>query len=74
MKRGDILSGMYEELDTKGAVKALADTPSSKENKDQGKFVQLLKGLAFSDDPEADKFMMKLMDMVSKEKFSEFLD
>ena len=73
MKKGSILGGIFEAVDVKKLVKDLIETPSSKENADQGKFVQLLKGLAFSEDPESDKFMMKLMDTVSKENFSEFI-
>lgn len=73
MKKGSILDGIFEAVDVKKLVKDLIETPSSKENADQGKFVQLLKGLAFSEDPESDKFMMKLMDTVSKENFSEFI-
>lgn len=74
-KISELLKGKNEtpndinEADIKKLIQDLIDTPSSDENDDQGKFVQLLKGLAFSDDPESDKFMKKLMDMVSDKNF-----
>lgn len=51
----------YEEDDPKAEkmIKDLADSYGDS-NEDQGKMVQLLKGLAFSDDPEANKFMKAL--------------
>jgi hypothetical protein len=73
-KISELLKGKEEapvinEADVKKLIQDLIDTPSSDENDDQGKFVQLLKGLAFSDDPESDTFMKKLMDMVSDKNF-----
>lgn len=65
---------------TSGALKALADAKPSDDNKDQGKFAELIKGMAFSDDPKATAFMKKLMSTVSpayvggKEKKDEGLD
>ena len=44
----------------KGIIKELGDTQWSKDNETQGKAVQLLKGLAFSDEPIANKFMEAL--------------
>lgn len=51
------------------AIQALIDTKASDDNKDQGQFVQLLKGIAFSDDPKSDKFMKKLTTMVNDKNF-----
>lgn len=50
-----------EEENTEGAIKALIDAKPSDDNSEQGKFVALMKGLAFSDDPKATAFMKKLM-------------
>ena len=44
-----------------GVIQALVDAKPSDDNADQGKFVSLMKGLAFSDDPKATAFMKKLM-------------
>lgn len=41
-------------------IKALINTKFSGSNEEQGKAVQLLRGLAFSDDPVSNKFMQKL--------------
>lgn len=49
-----------------GAIKALIDAKPSDDNKDQGKFAELIKGLAFSDEPEATAFMKKLMAKVDQ--------
>ena len=58
----DIVSqSIVEEKDTDSAIKALVDAKPSKDNAEQGKFVAILKGLAFSDDPKATNFMAKLM-------------
>jgi len=50
-----------EEVNTDKVIKSLVDAKPSSNNADQGKFVQLLKGLAFSDDAKATEFMKKLM-------------
>jgi hypothetical protein len=42
-------------------IQALVDAKPSDDNAEQGKFVSLMKGLAFSDDPKATAFMKKLM-------------
>lgn len=60
----DLGQEITEAMDLEKAIQALVDTPASDKNDDQGKFVQLLKGLAFSEDPQSDKFMKKLMKMV----------
>jgi len=51
-----------EAVDIKGVIKSLSDTDFKGDNKEQMKGVQLLKGLAASDDPLATKFMDKLSD------------
>jgi len=52
-------------------AKDLIDTPSSDSNDDQGQFVQLLKGMAFSKDSNSDEFMKRLMDMVNQKNFGD---
>lgn len=54
------------EFDVKKAIQDLVDTNWSKDNETQGKSVQLMKGLAFSDDPMANKFMEYLDNCASK--------
>lgn len=49
-----------EEGKAKKVIKDLIDTGWSKDNESQMKAVQLLKGLALSDEPEANEFMKKL--------------
>jgi hypothetical protein len=49
-----------EENKAKQAIKALIDTEWSSDNAAQMKAVQLLKGIALSDDSEANEFMKKL--------------
>ena len=49
------------EADIDSVIQALIDAKPSDDNKDQGKFVQLMRGLAFSDDPKATAFMKKVM-------------
>ena len=58
-----------EAVDVKKVIQTLIDAKPSDDNKDQGQFVQLLKGMAFSDDPASTKFMKKLMDLVSDSNF-----
>ena len=57
---------------TSGAIRALIDAKPSDDNDDQGKFAQLVKGMSFSDDPDATAFMKKLMGMVDDKSFGEF--
>ena len=49
-----------EESKTQEIIKELVDTSFSGDNNSQMKAVQLLKGLAVSDEPEANAFMKKL--------------
>jgi hypothetical protein len=51
---------LSEKVDSQGVIKELIDTGWSKDNKSQMKAIQLLKGLALSDEPEANAFMKKL--------------
>ena len=51
------LSDKNEEVDVKKVIQDLVDTDWSKDNESQMKAVQLLKGIALSDEPEANKFM-----------------
>lgn len=48
------------EVNVKNVIKELIDTSFGGSNDDQMKAVQLLKGLATSDDPMANKFMKAL--------------
>jgi len=61
-----------EKVDAKEIIKTVIDTESSDDNAEQGKLVQLLRGLAFSDDPASTKFMKKLTDMINDKNFGEF--
>ncbi len=59
-----------KEIDIKKIIKDLGDTTFGGSNKEQGKMVSLMKGLAFSDDPLSNKFMKKVdkaLNIISKE-------
>ena len=58
------------EFNVKDAIKELVDTNWSKDNSTQGKAVQLLKGLSFSDDPLANKFMEYMDNCATKFKMN----
>ena len=62
-----------EAVDVKEVIKALIDAKPSDDNKDQGAFSQMIKGMSFSDDPLSDKFMMKLMELISTENFGDLI-
>lgn len=53
---------IYKEKEDPKAKKIIKDLAKSygSSNEEQGKLVNLMKGLAFSDDPEANKFMKAL--------------
>jgi len=53
-------SKQEEAVDASAIIKELIDTSFGGSNKEQGKAVQLLKGLAFSEDPLSNKFMKAL--------------
>ena len=55
-----------EKVDTSKIIKELVDTDFSGSNESQGKGIELLKGLAFSDDAMANKFMKQLNSAYSK--------
>jgi len=50
-----------KKVDVGSVIQALIDAKPSDDNDAQGKFIQLMRGLAFSDDPKATAFMKKLM-------------
>ncbi len=60
--------GASEAVDIQSVIKALIDTSFGGSNEEQMKAVQLLKGLATSDDPMSNKFMKAL------DKFTSALD
>ena len=62
LEEGDmikVLTKKKEEVDAKKVIKDLAKSYGSS-NEEQGKLVSLLRGLAFSDDKDANKFMKAL--------------
>ncbi len=56
---------LTEKVDAKEIIKELIDTGWSGSNEEQMKAVQLLKGLATSDDPASNAFMKKLDNFTS---------
>ena len=62
---------MGEAVNVDDIIKELIDTGFSKDNASQMKAVQLLKGLATSDEPEANAFMKKLDKFTSGMKSNE---
>jgi hypothetical protein len=61
-----------EAVDAKKIIQELIDTGWSGSNESQMKAVQLLKGLATSDDPASNKFMEKLDKLTSNMSVDEF--
>jgi len=59
-------------VDTGEIIKSLIDTSFAGSNQEQMKAVQLLKGLALSDDPRANKFMSALDKWTSSLDASKF--
>jgi len=57
-----------EAVDVKKIIKELIDTSWGGSNEEQGKAIQLLRGLAFSEDPLSNKFMQAM------DKWSSALD
>ena len=57
---------LSEEVDIKQIITDLINTKWSGSNNEQMKAVQLLKGLATSDDPRANKFMSDIDEMMSQ--------
>lgn len=63
---------LEEAVDVKAIIKEVIDTDWSKDNDQQMKVVQLLKGIATSEDPMSNKFMKKLDDFTSSLKIEDF--
>ena len=60
-KASDLLAlSSCNEANATDIIKELIDTNWSGSNDEQGKAVQLMKGLAFSEEPAANKFMKAL--------------
>ena len=59
MKASEIID-MIEEFDVKKVIKDLIDTDFSKDDDSKGKAAQMIKGLFFSDDPEAHELIKKM--------------
>ena len=51
-----------EKVDVGSVIQGLIDAKPSDDNEDQGRFVQLMRGLAFSDDPKATAFRRGISD------------
>lgn len=56
----EILNLVVEAVDVSEIIKELIKTSWGGSNEEQGKAVQLLRGLAFSEDPKSDAFMKDL--------------
>lgn len=63
-----------EEVDVKQVISDLIAAKPSDDNDEQGKIAQLIKGLAFSDDPKSTEFMKKLTTLISKENFGSIIE
>ena len=61
-----------KQADAGSVIKELIDTSWGGSNDEQGKAVQLLRGLAFSDDPKSNKFMSALDKFTSGLKAEDF--
>ena len=55
-----------DSIDVRKIIKDIVDTDLSVSNEQQGKFSQMIKGLAFSDDPLSNKFMKEVDKMITK--------
>ena len=62
---------LAEAVDVGEVIQSLIDTDHSDDNAGQGKIAQLIKGLAFSDDPKSDQFMKKLTDHISDANYGD---
>ena len=60
--------------DVKKIIKDLIETDFSGSNEEQGKAAALFKGLAFSDDPAANKFMKKIDEYTSSLNVDDFFE
>ena len=68
----EALRYMNEAPDAKNIIKTVIDTSWSSDNEAQMKVVQLLKGLALSDDPASNKFMKAIDKFTSGLKPEDF--
>jgi len=59
-KAQKLMNQIKEEVDVGEIIKELVDTSFGGSNEEQMKAVQLLKGLATSEDPKSNKFMKAL--------------
>jgi len=62
-----------EAVDVGKVIQSLIDAKPSDDNEEQGKIVQLLRGLAFSDDEKSTQFMKKLTDLISDKNFGDLV-
>lgn len=60
-----------EATNVKEVIKSLIDQKASNDNAEEGKTVQLLRGLAFSDDPLSDEFMKRLTKLINMDNFGD---
>ena len=68
------VGNMNEKVDIDKIINDLINTGWSKDNESQMRAVQLLKGIALSDEPKANAFMKKLDQFTSNMKANESLD
>jgi len=61
-KKEEKVEEQEKKVDVKGVIKSLGETDWGKDNEAQMKAVQLLKGIALSEDPLSNKFMKQLSD------------
>ena len=72
LKVDELLNTLNEEVDVQNIISDLIKTGWSGSNEEQMKAVQLLKGLATSEDPASNKFMKALDDFTSSLKPEDF--
>lgn len=66
LEKENYLIKVNEAVDVKKIINDIIKTDWGGSNEEQGKAVQLLRGLAFSDDPLSNKFLKDLNDFTSK--------
>lgn len=73
---GQLLNELREEQkpDVAKVITDLISQKPSDDNKEQGQTVQLLRGLAFSDDEKATEFMARLMKLIDQETFGDLTE
>lgn len=71
-KAAELIREVNEEKVNIGeVVQSLIDAKPSDDNNEQGKIVQLMRGLAFSDDPKSTEFMKRLTKMIDQDSFGD---